>query len=338
MCVPAKAGSTSFYFWLYHALAGEPWPYSGPPWIQDVSSSRWSNVSGVRVARFDKMPFRQRIRALSDQAVLRFALTRDPLERAISAYYSKMACDTGDAADHGGAIRQLMRQAPKAAAAGLGAGSDLNRSVPCLSAFDWGRMVLEARLGETTRWEVNAHFMPQSDACGLHTLGYHYLIPLADNAYGMARIADALGVTGNARAEGKQRGGATAGGTVPKLAKRHVVSKGDKRALSDEAMALLAKVYVQDINLLQFPPASNWSSSRANGSAAAELVRRAGSSKGRGGKAVGKAKGRGAGGAGGAKAGKSKGRGGAGATASGSLSGGGRGRGKGRGTLMLTRV
>ena len=28
-----------------------------------------------------------------------FALTRDPLERAVSAYYSKMACDTGDAAD-----------------------------------------------------------------------------------------------------------------------------------------------------------------------------------------------------------------------------------------------
>ena len=145
--------------------------------------------------------------------------------------------------------------------------------MPCLSAYDWGRMVLEARLGLTTRWEVNtiprltrrpcltrasygttphtapiynashsscltrrprltqrphltqclfecphltqcqysrlylnahtpsrplcapqvnAHFMTQSDACGLHTLGYHFLIPLADNAYGMARIADAL--------------------------------------------------------------------------------------------------------------------------------------------------
>ena len=148
VCVPAKAGSTSFYFWLFHALSGAPWPYSGPPWIQDVSSARWANLSGVRVSRFDKMALRQRIRALSDPLIKRayhhsdtqtnpysfqphecplpprtptdgrsrshttpslalmlrsaaigFALTRDPLERAVSAYYSKMACDTGDAAD-----------------------------------------------------------------------------------------------------------------------------------------------------------------------------------------------------------------------------------------------
>ena len=169
VCVPAKAGSTSFYFWLYHVLAGRPWPYSGPPWIQDVSSARWANVSGVRVARFDKLPLRQRTRALGDSSVRRFALMRDPIERAISAYYSKVACGTGDAADHAGAIRQLMRQAPRVAAAGFGAGSDLNRSVPCLSATDWGRMVLEARLG-AWRWDVNAHFMPQADACGLHTI------------------------------------------------------------------------------------------------------------------------------------------------------------------------
>ena len=37
-------------------------------------------------------------------------------------------------------------------------------------------MVLEARLHPITRWEVNAHFMPQCDACALHTIGYHNLI------------------------------------------------------------------------------------------------------------------------------------------------------------------
>lgn len=56
----AQAGSTSFYFWLYHALAGLPWPHSGPPWIQDVTSERWANLSGVRVARFAALPLRQR--------------------------------------------------------------------------------------------------------------------------------------------------------------------------------------------------------------------------------------------------------------------------------------
>ena len=181
VCVPAKSGSTSFYFWLYQALAGQPWPYTGDPWIQDVSSERWANLTGVRVARFAALPFRQRNRALSDTSIRRFALTRDPLERALSAYYSKIACETGDAGDHAGAIRQLMKQAPREVTKGLGRGSDLNRSVPCLSAVDWGRMVLEARLAESTRWEVNAHFMTQADACGFHDIGYHMLIPLEDN-------------------------------------------------------------------------------------------------------------------------------------------------------------
>lgn len=84
---------------------------------------------------------------------------------------------------YAGAIRQLMKQAPKAVEAGLGTGSDLSRSPPCLSALDWGRMVLEARLDERTRLEINPHFMTQSDACGLHTIGFHMLIPLDDNAY-----------------------------------------------------------------------------------------------------------------------------------------------------------
>ena len=299
VCVPAKAGSTSFYFWLYNTLAGVPWPYSGPPWVQDVSSEHWSggNLTGVRVARFAALPFHQRNRILSDANVRRFALTRDPLERALSAYYSKVACGTGDASDHAGVIRQLMKQAPNAAAAGLGEGSDLNRSVPCLSAVDFARMVLEARLSTSTRWQVNAHFMPQSDACGLHTIGYHMLVPLEDNTYGMGRIAAALGVGED---DGDGAGGAAAGGGtgrgVTKLGKRHVVAKSDKRAVSDEAMDKLAKVYLQDLNLLQYPSNwGNWSTSRV------VVYRMASKGKGGGGKGGG-----GKGGGGGGK-GKAKG-------------------------------
>ena len=65
----------------------------------------------------------QRSRILSDSSVRRFALTRDPLERAISSYYSKVACGTGDTADHAGVIRQLMKQSPKAVAAGFSVGT-----------------------------------------------------------------------------------------------------------------------------------------------------------------------------------------------------------------------
>ena len=41
VCVPAKSGSTSFYKWLYRALAGRPWPYSGSPWVHNTTSPRW---------------------------------------------------------------------------------------------------------------------------------------------------------------------------------------------------------------------------------------------------------------------------------------------------------
>ena len=191
-----------------------------------MGSDRWANLTGVRVARFAAMPYRQRAKALSDSETHRFALTRDPLERAESSYYSKIACGTGDAADHRGAIRQLLAQAPKAASVGLGPGSNLTQTTPCLSATDWGQLVLEARLDPKTRYQLNPHFMPQADACGLHTIGYHMLIPLEDHSYGMRAIAESLGVTA----------------TAPRLAKRHVVSTRDKRALS--AQAVCACVWV----------------------------------------------------------------------------------------------
>ena len=110
VCVPAKAGSTSFYFWLFHVLAGVPWPYTGEPWVQNVASARWANVS-ARVVRFASLNHRTRARVLSDASVRRYALVRHPHERGLSAFYSKIACNTGDRADHLGAIRQLIRQA-----------------------------------------------------------------------------------------------------------------------------------------------------------------------------------------------------------------------------------
>ena len=144
-------------------------------------------------------------------------------------------------------------------------------------------------------------------ACGLHTIGYHYLVPLADNAYGMARIAAALDIGAGTNARGAagvgrtaaEGAGATSGSgvgagsaaqAVPRLGRRHVVSTSDKRALGKDAMALLARVYLPDINLLQFHAASNWSSAHSNSSAYGELVRRA---SGSGSKGKGKGKGKG---------------------------------------------
>ena len=79
----------------------------------------------------------------------------------------------------------------------------------------------------------------------------------------MVQIAMALGLTSTTTAAAASAGSSSSssnGGGVAKLQKRHVVSKKDKPELSSEAMGLLARVYIQDINLLQFPVSwGNWS-------------------------------------------------------------------------------
>ena len=242
VCVPAKSGSTSFYFWLYHALTGVHWPFRGAPWVQETSSSRWANVP-AKAVRFAHLPHRARTRVLSDASILRYALVRHPLDRGYSAYYSKIACNSGDRSDHVGAIRQLSRQAPVTAAAAnllkpvlkvAESGLDASSSALCLSATQWLQMLLEARAGGH-RMDVNPHFMPQVDACGLHQIGYHHLIPLEDHAYGLRRLAADLGVKAN------------------RLTRNHVVHNSLKRPFSDNDTSLLQHAFREDMNLLQFP-------------------------------------------------------------------------------------
>ena len=78
---------------------------------------------------------------------------------------------------------------------------------------------------------------------------------------------------------------------MAKLQKRHVVSKKDKPELSSEAMGLLARVYIQDINLLQFPVSwGNWSGGNRS-EAARRMTLQVAKGKGKGGGGNGKAKG-----------------------------------------------
>lgn len=321
VCVPAKSGSTSFYFWLYHALAGTSWPYKGDPWVQDVASVRWANVS-ARAVRFSEMRHRERARALSDPTIRRFALVRAPLERGVSSFYSKIACGSGDMADHEGAIRQLMRQAPKVAAklqqsgvvaSSAGPSADgKGGGTPCLGAADWLRLLLEARGGER-KAEVNPHFKTQTESCGFHHVGYHHLVPIEDNSYGMRQLAAHLGVT------------------TERLGKNHVVSRSTKRALSSDAVELLARAFREDLALLQFPPV--WPPSKnatadtaraALASAATSVMAAKGVGKAAGGKATG---GKGAGG----KVTGGKGAGGKGSGGKGGGKGVGKGSSKGMG-------
>eukprot|EP00316_Scyphosphaera_apsteinii_P012861 CAMPEP_0119319050 /NCGR_PEP_ID=MMETSP1333-20130426/48346_1 /TAXON_ID=418940 /ORGANISM="Scyphosphaera apsteinii, Strain RCC1455" /LENGTH=225 /DNA_ID=CAMNT_0007325373 /DNA_START=647 /DNA_END=1321 /DNA_ORIENTATION=- len=206
-----------------------------------------------------------------DPAVLRVALLRHPLDRAESAFFSKVSCEAfGDANDHVRIIRKLIQQAPTAAAS-LGPTSrrppadntlDMRlpdfikpsqvaaytendngrnttsiRNMPCLSAEDWGRMVAEAKQrGELQN--IDVHFMPQTDSCGLRELGYHWLIPLHDNVNGMQQLASHLGVQRRAH-----------------LSRSHMVQKRPRgHALGLKAEALIHQIYRDDFTLLRFAP------------------------------------------------------------------------------------
>lgn len=58
-------------------------------------------------------PDRQHM-VLNDPAVNRFVFVRNPIERAVSGFFSKLACGSGDSNDHAKAMRALEKGAPKA--------------------------------------------------------------------------------------------------------------------------------------------------------------------------------------------------------------------------------
>ena len=74
-----------------------------------------------------------------------------------------------------------------------------------------------------------------SDSCGYATIGYHRLIPLDQAAGGMRLIAAALVLPSQP------------------LGHAHVVKPSSKRAVPDDAKALLEKWLAYDIQTLQYP-------------------------------------------------------------------------------------
>jgi hypothetical protein len=113
MCVSPKSGSSSFYEWLFTVSTnGYAWsscteqkPYFNYP---QAIRSCWQNGSSdadprPRVHRLNIKSPRTRGPAMmsreeqeavvADPDVFWFAIVRDPIERAISAWKSKLACD-----------------------------------------------------------------------------------------------------------------------------------------------------------------------------------------------------------------------------------------------------
>eukprot|EP00041_Stephanoeca_diplocostata_P010330 m.164156 g.164156 ORF g.164156 m.164156 type:complete len:182 (+) comp18111_c0_seq54:344-889(+) len=105
LCVLPKAGSSSFFHWLYNASTeGHNWndcpnrmdTHNVHP--SNVRSKCWESVPGERqhkfkIFRIEDLPMDTQNEVTTSDDVFRFSLVRDPVSRAISGWKSKLACD-----------------------------------------------------------------------------------------------------------------------------------------------------------------------------------------------------------------------------------------------------
>lgn len=83
VCACAKCGTTSMYNFIYQAVSGHEWRFWGRPWIQNIYSTRWNHT-------FESMDARD-----FQTAKTRIAIVRDPIQRTLSSWKSKLACSDG---------------------------------------------------------------------------------------------------------------------------------------------------------------------------------------------------------------------------------------------------
>jgi len=150
VCSCAKCGSTSLYDFVFREAFGRAWNYTGPPFIQDVTASRWAG-------KF-KLLYRNETESLIKQNdTFSLALVRDPKKRIISAWKSKIACDPNwgtDVRDREGIVPKLLTLANRTNAS-------------CLSLYHFLDAVYAVHKAGKAR-ELNSHFRPQHFGCFRH--------------------------------------------------------------------------------------------------------------------------------------------------------------------------
>lgn len=152
-CTCAKCGSTSFYAELYKIVFGKEFDFAGPPFVQKMDSERWEHL-GQRIKTMRNVPMNRS-----------FALIRDPKERLMSAYRSKIRCgDNVDRADRIRLVKELVDMAglPMEEFA-INPGTD----DVCMNETSYlHSLLLIHRNGD--EGILDAHFRPQNLVCFLH--------------------------------------------------------------------------------------------------------------------------------------------------------------------------
>jgi hypothetical protein len=154
ICACAKCGSTSLWtelFAIAHRKSFDSMNYKGPPWIHDLSNKKlWTTIRAKK--RTDWSNFKEQ-----DS----FALIRDPKERILSAWRSKVTCDTDkEIGQHYKLIPHLLNLA--------GSSSNItarhDRGFPCLNLSEFLAVLFQIHTRGRESF-LNSHFLPQHLGC-----------------------------------------------------------------------------------------------------------------------------------------------------------------------------
>merc|ERR1719410_2109058 len=165
VCACAKCGSTTFYNFLYNITFGHEWPHlrRNGPWVQEMMSSPWSGI-GKKV----KSP------KMVKNAPFSFALYRDPQERIISAWKSKITCDNKYHTEKKERVKMTKELLNL---------SGSNESKACLS-FDEYLKALVTIHKKRLEYKLNTHFLPQHLGCFRYNNPYDWTVVTSIEAKG----------------------------------------------------------------------------------------------------------------------------------------------------------
>jgi len=147
VCACAKCGTTSLYSLVYFELFGKNWTWDDSPYMQDVISWRW-------MGKFRVLDSDQAAKTIRDNNTFSFALYRDPKERLISSWKSKVAC--GEEWETDTVDRSIMVPKLRALAG--------RPTADCLSFEDFTYTLAEVHRHGLAA-ELDIHFRPQNLGC-----------------------------------------------------------------------------------------------------------------------------------------------------------------------------
>ena len=157
ICACAKCGSSSLYrelFAIVHGRSFASMNYTGPPWIHNLANQKlWKNIQAKRLV--DDWPEYDEFKKHGS-----FALIRDPRERIVSAWKSKVSCVEKEVPGHKRLVPHLLELAGPID--NVTARTDLG--FPCMGLLDY-LSVLSQIHTQGNEGLLDEHFRPQHLGC-----------------------------------------------------------------------------------------------------------------------------------------------------------------------------